>query len=67
MTSEGDAKRARRAVADALCEFGDATFFSPQQTLCQGHASGEQVLHRGDAHGAAESLERTPSGDVKQA
>jgi hypothetical protein len=38
MAGESDAERARGAIADALRNFGDATFFAQQQFLCHGHA-----------------------------
>jgi len=60
---ESDAECACGAVADALRNFGDATFFPPQQVFGHGHAPGEQILDRGHAHGAVESLEERRAGE----
>src|SRR6266702_2032828 len=40
MAGERDAERTCGAVADAFRNFGDASFFTLQQVLCQSHAPG---------------------------
>src|ERR1700733_4729668 len=63
ITGEGHAEGACGTVAHALRNFGDATFFPPQQVLGDCHAPGEQIFDRGYAHGATESLEERGAGE----
>src|SRR5262245_4708988 len=46
MPAERGTERARRAVADALGDFCDSEVVLAEQILRDGHAPGEQVLHR---------------------
>src|SRR5580698_4691265 len=63
ITGECHAERARGTVADSCRNFGHVAFFSPQQVFGHRHAPGEQVLHRGGAHCAAEALEECGTGE----
>ena len=62
MAGECDTECTCGTVADAFGNFGDTPLFSPQQVLGHRHAPPQQVLHRGDAHGAAEPLEERRAG-----
>ena len=55
--AERGAEGARRAVADAFGDLGDPEVVAAEQILRDGHAPGEQVFHRRQAHGAHEALE----------
>jgi hypothetical protein len=53
---EGDAEGAGGAVADALCNLGDAAFITAQQVLGERHAPSEQIFHRRHADRAVEAF-----------
>ena len=55
--AERGAEGAGRAVADAFGDLGERDVVAAEQILCDGHAPGDQVLHRRQAHGAREALE----------
>lgn len=57
MPAERGAEGARRAVADAFSDLVEPELVAAEQILRDGHAPGEQVFHRRQAHGAREALE----------
>jgi hypothetical protein len=68
VASEGHAESARRAVADALGDFGNAALIAAKEVLRERHAPGEHDFMRRTIARMAESTgPGTRSGDVAEA
>ncbi len=62
MAGERDAEGAPGTIADTFRDLGNIAFLSAQQVFGHGHAPGEQIFHRSETHGTAETFEEGRTG-----